>query len=46
MNFVDHHAAGFELMLTLDADSEMSAAAVLRLVRAMQADPTLASRST
>ena len=42
MNFVDHHAAGFELMLTLDADSEMSAAAVLRLVRAMQADPTLA----
>ncbi len=29
-------------MLTLDADSEMSAAAVLRLVRAMQADPTLA----
>ena len=42
MDFLDHHAAGFELMLTLDADSEMSAAAVLRLVRAMQADPTLA----
>ena len=42
MDFLDHHAEGFELMLTLDADSEMSAAAVLRLVRAMQADPTLA----
>ena len=42
MDFLDHHADGFELMLTLDADSEMSAAAVLRLVRAMQADPTLA----
>jgi membrane glycosyltransferase len=41
MDFLDHHADGFELMLTLDADSEMSAAAVLRLVRAMQADPTL-----
>ncbi|MEJ0018858.1 MAG: glucans biosynthesis glucosyltransferase MdoH [Acetobacteraceae bacterium] len=42
MDFLDHHAAGFDLMLTLDADSEMSAAAVLRLVRAMQADPSLA----
>ena len=42
MDFLDHHAEGFELMLTLDADSAMSAAAVLRLVRAMQADPTLA----
>jgi membrane glycosyltransferase len=42
MDFLDHHAEGFELMLTLDADSEMSAAAVLRLVRALQADPTLA----
>jgi membrane glycosyltransferase len=42
MDFLDHHATGFELMLTLDADSEMSAAAVLRLVRAMQGDPTLA----
>ena len=42
MDFLDHHADGFELMLALDADSEMSAAAVLRLVRAMQADPTLA----
>ncbi len=42
MEFLDRHAEGFELMLALDADSEMSAAAVLRLVRAMQADPTLA----
>ena len=42
MEFLDRHAEGFELMLTLDADSEMSASAVLRLVRAMQADPTLA----
>lgn len=42
MDFLDHHAEGFELMLTLDADSEMSADAVLRLVRALQADPTLA----
>ena len=42
MDFLERHSDGFELMLTLDADSEMSAAAVLRLVRAMQADPTLA----
>ena len=42
MDFLDHHAEGFELMLTLDADSEMSAAATLRLVRAMQTEPTLA----
>jgi membrane glycosyltransferase len=42
MDFLDRHAAGFELMVTLDADSEMSADAVLRLVRAIQADPTLA----
>jgi membrane glycosyltransferase len=42
MEFLDHHADGFELMLTLDADSEMSAAAVLRLVGSMRADPTLA----
>jgi membrane glycosyltransferase len=42
MDFLDHHAEGFELMLTLDADSEMSANAVLRLVHEMQSDPTLA----
>ena len=41
MDFLDHHAGGFELMLTLDADSEMSPAAVLRMVRAMQAEPRL-----
>ncbi len=42
MDFLDRDAHGFELMLTLDADSEMSAAAVLRLVRLMRAEPTLA----
>jgi membrane glycosyltransferase len=42
MDFLDHHAEGFELMLTLDADSCMSADAVLRLIRIMQADPSLA----
>ena len=42
MDFLDHHAAGHELMLTLDADSEMSATAVLRLVRCMEVDPKLA----
>jgi membrane glycosyltransferase len=42
MDFLHRHAEGFELMLTLDADSEMSAKAVLRLVSAIQADSTLA----
>ena len=42
MDFLDHDAHGYELMLTLDADSEMSAPAVLRLVRLMQVEPTLA----
>ena len=42
MDFLDHHADGFELMVPLDADSEMSASAVLRLVGAIQADATLA----
>jgi len=41
MDFLDRGAAGFALMLVLDADSVMSAAAVLRLVGAMQADPRL-----
>jgi membrane glycosyltransferase len=41
MEFLDHRADGFDLALTLDADSQMSAAAVLRLVRIMQAIPTL-----
>jgi membrane glycosyltransferase len=38
MDFLDHAAEGFVLMLVLDADSEMSAAAVLRLAGMMQAD--------
>jgi membrane glycosyltransferase len=42
MDFLDHHADGFELMVALDADSEMSANAVLRMVRAIQTDATLA----
>ncbi|WP_274607301.1 glucans biosynthesis glucosyltransferase MdoH [Paracraurococcus ruber] len=42
MDFLDHHAEGFDFALVLDADSEMSAAAVTRLVLAMQADPALA----
>ncbi len=42
MDFLDRHAAGHELFLPLDADSEMSAAAVLRLVTCMEADPALA----
>ena len=42
MDFLDHHAAGHELMLCLDADSEMSAEAVLRLVACMEADGRLA----
>ena len=33
MDFLDHHAEGFDFAVMLDADSEMSAAAVLRLVR-------------
>jgi membrane glycosyltransferase len=41
MEFLDHHAAGIELVLMLDADSAMSAAAVLRLVRIMQAEPRM-----
>jgi membrane glycosyltransferase len=41
MEFLEHQAAGFELMLILDADSEMTPAAVLRLVAAMRNDPTL-----
>jgi membrane glycosyltransferase len=42
MEFLDHHAGNHALCLMLDADSEMSAAAVLRLVRGMEADPRLA----
>jgi len=42
MDFLDHHADGFELFLALDADSDMSADAVMRMVRAMAADQKLA----
>ncbi|MDB5369989.1 MAG: glucans biosynthesis glucosyltransferase MdoH, partial [Roseomonas sp.] len=42
MEFMDSHAAGLDLMLSLDADSAMTAAAVLRLVAEMEADPRLA----
>jgi membrane glycosyltransferase len=41
MEFLDQHADGFELMLILDADSDMTAAAVRRLVAAMRDDPAL-----
>ncbi|WP_237182858.1 glucans biosynthesis glucosyltransferase MdoH [Roseomonas marmotae] len=42
MEFMDRHAAGLDLLLSLDADSAMSAPAVLRLVAMMEADPKLA----
>ena len=42
MEFLDHRADGFEFMLALDADSEMSAEAVLRLLATIQAEPALA----
>lgn len=41
MAFLDAGAGGHPLLLMLDADSAMTAPAVLRLVRAMQADPRL-----
>lgn len=41
LDFLDHHADGFSLAVMLDADSEMSAASVLRLVRIMQAAPRM-----
>lgn len=37
MDFLDHHADGFEAAVMLDADSAMTAPAVLRLVRLLQA---------
>ncbi len=42
MSFLDEHAGAFDLLVCLDADSEMTAPAILRLVRVMQADPRLA----
>ena len=41
MDFMDHHAEGFDVAIMLDADSEMSADAVRDLVAMMQADPKL-----
>lgn len=41
MDFLDREGTGFDFALVLDADSMMSAAAVGRLVRVMQADPRL-----
>ncbi len=46
MEFLDHHAAGFEYALVLDADSSMSARTVARLVRTMQAEPRMAILQT
>lgn len=42
MDFLDHHAEGFDFFVSLDADSRMTAAAVLRLVRIMEAEPRCA----
>ncbi len=42
MDFLDHHAGDAEFFITLDADSVMTARAVLRLVAVMEADPRLA----
>jgi membrane glycosyltransferase len=41
MDFLDHHAAGIDLVLMMDADSVMTAPSALRLVRIMQADPRM-----
>lgn len=42
MEFLDCHAGDAEVLVLLDADSEMTADAVLRLVHALQAEPHLA----
>ena len=42
MEFLDHRAAGFELMLLLDADSRMEPELVRRMIAAMAANPRLA----
>ncbi len=42
MSFLDAHEGAFDLMLCLDADSEMTLAAIERLAAVMQADPALA----
>ena len=40
-DFVMKQGAGYDVMITLDADSVMSGEAILRLVRVMQANPKL-----
>ena len=42
MSFLDQHAGRFELMLCLDADSDMALPTILRMVAVMEADPRLA----
>jgi membrane glycosyltransferase len=42
MDFLDHHAKGFELMLLLDADSRMAPGLVRRMIATMAAQPRLA----
>jgi len=42
MEFLDAEGAGYDYLLCLDADSEMSPAAVLRLVAALDAAPRIA----
>lgn len=42
MDFLDRHAEGLDHFLCLDADSEMTPEAVLRLVAILEADPKLA----
>ena len=42
MDFLDRHAGGLDHFLCLDADSEMTPAAVQRLVAILEADPKLA----
>ena len=42
MEFVRNRSAGFEAMITLDADSVMTADCVLRLARLMQQNPRVA----
>ena len=42
MDFLDHHAEGLDYLICLDADSEMTPAAVLRLVAILEADAALA----
>jgi membrane glycosyltransferase len=41
MAFLENEADGFDLMLILDADSDMTPAAVLRLIAAMREEPKL-----